>query len=196
MDKEYNVELKSMKTDVMERVFMLNDKFFTDLDAPEVQKGNLTVDLQVRRTSGLYVLNFHTHGTILIPCDRCLDDMELPIDTTDELRVKMGDHYDDENEIIEIDENEGFLNVAWFIYEFIALNIPMTHVHEPGACNEAMVEELNKHLCVSVLDEDDEDSWLDADDDSDDDVTDSADDDAPREIDPRWNALKKILDNN
>jgi uncharacterized metal-binding protein YceD (DUF177 family) len=196
MDKEYNVELKSMKTDVMEREFTLTDKFFADLEAPEVQKGDLTVDLEVRRTSGLYVLNFHTYGTILIPCDRCLDDMELPIDTTDELRVKLGDHYDDENEIIEIDENEGYLNVAWFIYEFIALNIPMAHVHEPGACNEAMVAELNKHLCVSALDEDDEDSWLDADDDAAADATDSDDDDAPREIDPRWNALKKILDNN
>jgi uncharacterized metal-binding protein YceD (DUF177 family) len=195
MNKEYNVELKSMKSDVEERVFTLNDTFFADLDAPEVQKGRLTVQLQVRRTSGLYVLRFHTHGTILIPCDRCLDDMELPIDTDDELKVKLGDHYDDENEIIEIDENEGFLNVAWFIYEFIALNIPMTHVHEPGACNESMVEELKKHLCVSALDEDNEDSWLDADDDSVEDATEDHDD-APREMDPRWNALKKILDNN
>jgi uncharacterized metal-binding protein YceD (DUF177 family) len=195
MNKEYNVELKSMKSDVEERVFTLNDTFFADLDAPEVQKGRLTVQLQVRRTSGLYVLRFHTHGTILVPCDRCLDDMELPIDTDDELKVKLSDHYDDENEIIEIDENEGFLNVAWFIYEFIALNIPMTHVHEPGACNEAMVEELKKHLCVSALDEDNEDSWLDADDDSVEDATEDHDD-APREMDPRWNALKKILDNN
>jgi uncharacterized metal-binding protein YceD (DUF177 family) len=191
MNKEYNVELKSMKSDVEERVFTLNDTFFADLDAPEVQKGRLTVQLQVCRTSGLYVLRFHTHGTILIPCDRCLDDMELPIDTDDELKVKLGDHYDDENEIIEIDENEGFLNVAWFIYEFIALNIPMTHVHEPGECNEAMVEELKKHLCVSALDED-EDEF----DEEDGGKLDEEDEAAPREIDPRWNALKKIIDNN
>jgi uncharacterized metal-binding protein YceD (DUF177 family) len=180
-----------MKSDVEEHTFTLNDKFFTDLEAPEVQKGNLTVQLQVRRTSGLYVLRFHTEGTILIPCDRCLDDMELPIETDDELKVKMADAYNDENEIIEIDENEGFLNVAWFIYEFIALNIPMTHVHEPGECNEAMVEELKKHLCVSALDED-EDEF----DEEDGGKLDEEDEAAPREIDPRWNALKKIIDNN
>jgi hypothetical protein len=57
------------------------------------------------------------------------------------------------------------------------------------------VEELKKHLCVSALDEDNEDSWLDADDDSEEDATEDHDD-APREMDPRWNALKKILDNN
>jgi uncharacterized metal-binding protein YceD (DUF177 family) len=191
MLEEYNVELKMMKSDVEEHTFTLNDKFFTDLEAPEVQKGNLTVQLQVRRTSGLYVLRFHTEGTILIPCDRCLDDMELPIETDDELKVKMADAYNDENEIIEIDENEGFLNVAWFIYEFIALNIPMTHVHEPGECNEAMVEELKKHLCVSALDED-EDEF----DEEDGGKLDEEDEAAPREIDPRWNALKKIIDNN
>jgi uncharacterized metal-binding protein YceD (DUF177 family) len=191
MLEEYNVELKMMKSDVEEHTFTLNDKFFTDLEAPEVQKGNLTVQLQVRRTSGLYVLRFHTEGTILIPCDRCLDDMELPIETDDELKVKMADAYNDENEIIEIDENEGVLNVAWFIYEFIALNIPMTHVHEPGECNEAMVEELKKHLCVSALDED-EDEF----DEEDGGKLDEEDEAAPREIDPRWNALKKIIDNN
>jgi uncharacterized metal-binding protein YceD (DUF177 family) len=185
-----------MKTDVEEREFALNDKFFAELNGPEVQKGNLTVHLTVRRTSALYVLRFHTEGTILVPCDRCLDDMELPILTDDELKVKLGNTYNDEDEIIEIDENEGFLNVAWFIYEFIALNIPMTHVHEPGECNEAMVEELRKHLCTQALDdEEDDDSWL-TDDNADNNGDGGDDDGASRPIDPRWNELKKILDNN
>jgi uncharacterized metal-binding protein YceD (DUF177 family) len=180
-----------MNTDVAERTFTLDNQFFAELDGPEVQKGNLTVHLQVRRTSGLYVLDFQTEGTIQIPCDRCLDDMNLNISSHDELKVKLGDTYNDENEIIEIDENEGFLNVAWFIYEFIALNIPMKHVHEPGQCNEAMVEELNKHLCVSAADDEDLDE-----DELDGESDEEADNDAPRAIDPRWNELKKILDNN
>ena len=182
-----------MMADHAEMTFTLDNQFFAALDGPEVQKGNLTVQLDVRRTSGLYILRFHTEGVIQIPCDRCLEDMDLPISTDDELRVKMADAYNDENEIIEIDENEGFLNIAWFLYEFIALNIPMKHVHEPGQCNEAMVDELRKHLCTSALDDEEDDDDYDVDSDG---SFEPDDDDDDRPIDPRWNELKKILDNN
>ena len=47
-----------------------------------------------------------------------------------------------------------------------------------------MVNKLSKHLRVSADDEDDEFESIDD------------TDDRPQEIDPRWNELKKILDNN
>lgn len=31
-----------------------------------------------------------------------------------------------------VPEEDGYINVAWFMYEFIALSIPMKHVHAPG----------------------------------------------------------------
>ena len=59
----------------------------------------------------------------------------------------------------------------------------MKHVHAPGKCNKDMVNKLSKHLRVSGDDEDEIDGMEDT-------------DDKPQEIDPRWNELKKILDNN
>ena len=95
---------------------------------------------------GVFVLNFHTEGFVVVPCDRCLDDMEIPVDIDDELKVKMGATFSDENDIVVVPEEDGYINVAWFIYEFIALSLPMKHVHAPGKCNKAMMGALSKHL--------------------------------------------------
>ena len=173
-----------MLTDTAEFQYQLDNEFFLDLDAPEVQKGQVNVKLKVRKTSGVYQLDFHTEGEVVVICDRCLDEMNQPIETTDRLKVKLGTEYSEEEDMVIVPEEDGYINVAWFIYEFIALSIPMKHVHAPGKCNKDMVNKLSKHLRVSGDEEEDDDDLL----------IESVDE--PQKIDPRWNELKKILDNN
>ena len=173
-----------MLTDTAEYKYQLDNQFFLDLDAPEVQKGQVNVTLKVRKTSGVYQLNFHTEGKVVVICDRCLDEMDQPIETEDQLKVKLGAEYSEMEDIVVIPEEEGYINVAWFIYEFIALSIPMKHVHAPGKCNKDMVSKLSKHLRVSGYEEEDDFEGSDE------------SEEQPQPIDPRWNELKKILDNN
>ena len=173
-----------MLTDTAEYQYQLDNEFFLDLDAPEVQKGQVNVTLKVRKTSGVYQLDFQTEGKVIVICDRCLDEMEQPIETEDRLKVKLGSEYSEVDDMVIVPEEEGYINVAWFIYEFIALSIPMKHVHAPGKCNKDMVSKLSMHLRVSGDDEDDDDFL----------EEDSSNE--PQTIDPRWNELKKILDNN
>ena len=133
--------------------FSLTNQFFTDIDAPEIQKGKLQVQLNVKKTMGVYVLTFHIEGSVIVPCDRCLDDMELPVVTDDTLKVKLGATFSDEDDMVIVPEEDGYINVAWFMYEFIALSLPMKHVHAPGQCNKSMMGALNKHLRTSVEEE-------------------------------------------
>ena len=175
-----------MLTDTAEYQYQLDSQFFAEVDAPEVQKGNVDVTLKVRKTSGIYQLDFHTEGHVIVICDRCLDEMEQPIETDDRLKVKLGAEYSEIDDMLVIPEEDGYINVAWFIYEFIALSIPMKHVHAPGKCNKGMVSKLSKHLRTSADEEDWDDESFDL----------EPVEEEPREIDPRWNELKKILDNN
>ena len=172
-----------MLTDTAEYQYQLDNDFFLDLDAPEVQKGQVNVTLKVRKTSGIYQLDFHTEGKVIVICDRCLDEMEQPIETEDRLKVKLGSEYSEVDDMVVVPEEEGYINVAWFIYEFIALSIPMKHVHAPGKCNKDMESKLSKHLRVSA---DEEDEFENSDE----------SEETSHSIDPRWNELKKILDNN
>ena len=180
-----------MQADSCKYEFVLDNLFFANIDGPEVQKGKVIVVLVVKKTSRAFELNFQTDGMVWVPCDRCLDDMEQPVSSTDKLLVKFGHEYAEEGDnLIVIPEEEGEINVAWFMYEFIALAIPMKHVHAPGKCNKAMSSKLSKHLRTTPDDEMDEDSFVPEE------SNELVNDDTETAVDPRWDELKKILDNN
>ena len=185
----YKVELKNLSPGVHEYEYFLENKFFVDIDGDEVQKGKVKVNLTVKRTSMVFDMNFQLEGIVYVPCDRCLDDMELPVSTQNKLVVKFGKEYAEESEeIVIIPEEEGEINLAWFIYEFIALAIPMKHIHAPGKCNKTMSSKLKKHTARRADDEDEFDEEA-----ADDIVVD--DDAADMPSDPRWDALKGLVEN-
>ena len=176
-----------MRADSCRYEYQLDDRFFADIDAPGIRKGKLHADLEVTKQRGLYELDFHITGSVVVPCDRCLDELEMPVDTENHLEVKLGNLFADEDDVVTVPEEEGFISVAWFMYEFIVLSLPMQRVHAPGQCNEQMMECLDEHLCVEADDADDTDDT---------DADDAGDESPAKEIDPRWNELKKILNNN
>ena len=187
---KYKIDLKGMRTDSCRYEFVLDNQFFADIDNPDIAKGNVHVMLSVKKTSHAFELHFRTEGIVWVLCDRCLDEMEQPVASEDDLVVKFGPEYAEEGDnLVIIPEDEGILNVAWFMYEFVALAIPMKHVHAPGKCNQAMSRALDKHLRVLPDDPSEADVPEDGDDDG-------ADGEGSTPIDPRWNELKKLLDNN
>jgi len=187
---KYKIDLKGMQADTAHYDFLLDNIFFTNIDGPEVQKGKVNVTLDVKKTSKSFELDFVTEGIVWVPCDRCLDEMEIPVASTDKLFVKFGKGFAEEgNNIIVIPEEEGEINVAWFMYEFVALSVPMKHVHGPGKCNKGMMGKLSKHM-KTTSDDQEEDVF----DGSVEDDMEEAEE--PKANDPRWDELKKILDNN
>ena len=181
-----------MSSDSCKYEFVLDNQFFALIDGPEVQKGKVEVALAVKKTSRSFELDFHTEGVVWVPCDRCLDDMEQPVSSTDKLIVKFGHEYAEEGDnLIVIPEEEGEINVAWFMYEFVALAVPMKHVHPVGKCNKSMTGKLNKHLRTTS----DEDEGVFTSE-EDEELSNEGDEKDETQIDPRWNELKKILDNN
>ena len=66
----------------------------------------------------------------------------------------------------------------------------MKHVHAPGKCNKAVTSKLSKHLRTNA-DDDNEDSYESV---GGNDIV--VEEETEEQIDPRWNELKKILDNN
>ena len=185
----YNVVLKDISDETRMFEYDLDDTYFKKIDSPEVQKGNIKAKVTVQRKLSTFELVFILDGTILIPCDRCLDEMEQPIHYKEKLQVKFGDKFDEIDEIVIVPESDGGINIAWFLYEFIVLNIPMKHVHATGECNKTMATKLKKHITRQKGDDDHDDTALDFDDD---------DDFTTEEIptDPRWEGLQNISENN
>ena len=163
------IDLKGLKDEETSLEFTLDDTYLEALDGADVKKGSLHVSVSIRKATGFFEFNFHTDGEIVIPCDRCLDDMTLPVDTDNCLIVKLGSVYSEEDDVIVVPENEGILDMAWLIYEFVALVIPIRHVHAPGKCNPAMTQALEELSSDR-----------------------SSDEESSQPIDPRWAKLKDL----
>ena len=165
----YTIDLKGLTEELTVREFNLDDEFFRALDGSQLEHGALHVSVSIRKMTGFFDLQFHTVGSVIVCCDRCLDDMEQPIEADNHLVAKLGDTYSEDDDTVTVDESEGMLNLSWFIYEFIMLAIPIKHVHAPGKCNSAMTQKLEE-LSGAVRSSEEE----------------------AEVIDPRWSALSKL----
>lgn len=188
---EFKLQLKSMPEGVERFDYHLDKTFFMNMENADVREADLDVKLTVVNRGGIYNLDFAITGSVTLLCDRCLDDLVLPIDAPYHIAVKYGDCYNDESdELLEIPESDNFLNVAYMVYDTVALVIPIKHVHPLGKCNRAMSAILKKHRAHSI--DDDEEAL-------DDEFFDEVDDmgsasESP--TDSRWDELKKLNDNN
>ena len=175
--EQFKIDLKALTEDQTSLAYELTDDYFSALSDAEIKGGSLHVSGSIRKAVGFFELLLDISGTVRIPCDRCLDDMDQPIETQLRLVAKLvtadevgqGSGNSTEDELVKVDENDGVLDLAWPIYETIALAVPIQHVHQPGDCNDAMMRVLTEHSAAR-----------------------SSDADAEKEIDPRWEALKKL----
>lgn len=168
--------------------YEIGDDFFAEIEGL-IQRGSIHTTVACLSAGAVFKFQIHSIGTVVVPCDRCLADLKLRIETTDELNVKLGNEYADEGDCVVVSEAEGYLNLAQFIYEFIVLSMPITCCHEPGKCDDAMMHELSKHQSTrsGAVDGEQVDSSQSEDADS---TLKGRDEDGP--VDVRWAALKQL----
>lgn len=167
--EQYRIDLKSLTADETRLHFDLDNRFFAALEGSQIDEGTLGADLTIHKQSAYFEFHFTVNGSVNIPCDRCLDPMEQPIQAENRLVVKLGETASDDDELVTVDASNPIIDVAWHLYELIALSIPIKHIHAPGKCNDAMTRKLSELSATRSSDETDN---------------------AP--ADPRWNALKNL----
>ena len=184
----YKLPLKSLSEGVHEFDYKLDKQFFANMENADVRDADLDVHLTVTFRNGIYSLAFTIGGNVTLLCDRCLDDLVLPIDITYSINVEYGDDYnDDSDDLLIIPQADNFLNVAYMLYDTVVLVIPIKHVHPLGKCNRAMSALLKKHRAHGTGEDAElEDEMLDSIE-----AMDDADE-VPSAPDPRWNALRGL----
>jgi len=191
---QFKLPLKSLPKGTHEFEYRLDKQFFANMESADIRDADVNVLLTVTYANDVYDLSIEATGTVVVPCDRCLDDLPLDINASYKVKVKYGDDYrEDSDDLIEIPESDNYLNTAYMIYDTVSLAIPIKHVHPLGKCNRAMSSLLKKHR-AHVPDDPDaelEDSLIDE--------MDSMDNQEPEQdrsgqedTDPRWDKLKDL----
>ncbi len=159
---EYNIQFVGLKQGTHFYEFNVDNSFFEEFDCLDYDKAMFKVDLEFIKQSTMMRLNFNFAGTILVPCDRCLNEVEIPVEGEGNLVIKFGQSkFEETDEILVLPENEFEINIASYIYEYISVHIPRKRVHTESECDADVLKKLNK------LEEKKE-----------------------TEIDPRWSGLK------
>jgi uncharacterized metal-binding protein YceD (DUF177 family) len=169
--RDYIINFGSLGSGEHEFEFTIQDAFFQRFENSVIQKGAVDVLVVVEKKENMLLLDFTLEGTVTVPCDRCLEDLDLDIEGYQELIVKLGDHHEELSEdVILISSREHEFDVSQYLYEFLTLMIPMRNVHDENengqSCDPEVLKALEKHIVQ---------------------------DDHP--ADPRWDALKKINPN-
>ncbi len=199
--REYIISFVGLKLGFHDFDFEIDDAFFEKYEYSMIQKGELKAHLQLEKKETMFIALFTVDGFIHTTCDRCTDDLKLPIHGEFQLIYKFGHEESHDENLIVLHPDEYQLDVSDAIYELIIISLPNKVTHPQGACNPEMMELINQHSIFSTEEEEEDEDWEDDEDFDEDDSDDDADDeldnddedfDPNQPIDPRWSILKNL----
>ena len=123
-------------------------EFFEAFENAEILDADIVASVIVEKSGRYLGVDCEVDGLVTVACDRCLEDLEMPIEADILLSVKYGneesseDHQEGEREIVFVPEGEAELDLSQIIYDYVCLSLPMQRHHEDGDCNP----EALKHL--------------------------------------------------
>ena len=126
----YNIDIYGLEDKSYEFDYELGPEFFEEIPQELIQKGNFKVHLVLEKSSTMLQLRFTIQGSAELTCDRSLEVFDEPVDTEGKMILKFGDHEEEITEEISIiNRTRTRINVASYIFEMIALALPMKKIH-------------------------------------------------------------------
>jgi uncharacterized metal-binding protein YceD (DUF177 family) len=173
--KEFTIPFIGLKIGTHHYDYKIEKAFFEYFEYEDFNDATVKVDVNLLKNTTLLELNFKITGTVNINCDITNEPFNQNIENEFDLVVNFGDEYNDENiDILVLPHGAYEINIQQYIYELIVLSVPIKRIHpgvEDGTLSSDILEKL-KELSPKLDDEQKEDN---------------------KEIDPRWNTLKKLL---
>lgn len=156
MSDVFIIPLNGLTAGKNERFWKVGKEFFESFENSEILDAELDVTALVEK-SGRYVgVDCEVEGRVTVECDRCLGELDMPIDVEIRLSVKFGDeesseeHQEGEREVIFVPETDAELDLSQIIYDYVCLDLPMQRVHEDGECDPAAMKHLSEGAAPEV----------------------------------------------
>ena len=167
----YRINIVGLSNALHHFNFEIGDDFFVQYGTDLLSKGRFTVNIALNKHETFIEADFEILGSAQLICDRSLETFDFPITENQKIVFKYGNE-DQEitDEIVMINRETVSLELGQYIYEFIALAIPMKKLHP--RFQDEKDEESEGRIIYSSGDEIKEEEG--------------------ENIDPRWEQLKKL----
>ncbi|MBB1149063.1 MULTISPECIES: DUF177 domain-containing protein [unclassified Myroides] len=185
-EKTYSISFIGLKNGEHTFEYQVDSNFFKHYNYDDFNSIQANISVLLNKKATLLEINLKAKGIANVPCDVTNEDFDLPIENEFNLIVKFGEEFNnDHDEVLIVPFNEYEVNLTQYIYELVALAIPVKRVSP-----EAAEDEFDEDEFDFLFDSDEEDEDIDLEDSQ----AESADEDSENEdIDPRWEKLKKLL---
>ncbi len=186
-EKTYSISFTGLKDGNHTFEYVIDNKFFENFSYDDFNSINTKITVLLNKKTNLLEVKLTAEGVVNVPCDSTNENFDLPIENEFNLIVKFGEEFNnDHDELLVIPFTAHEIDLTHYIYELLVLSIPVKRVHPD------VVEDEDE------FDEDEFDSLFDDDNDDFDNIEDFDDEDIDedsnnKEIDPRWDELKKLL---
>jgi uncharacterized metal-binding protein YceD (DUF177 family) len=146
MNDKFIIPLNGLAAGMTEISWQAGKEFFDSFENSEILDAHLDADVRVEK-SGRYIgVDCDVRGEVTVECDRCLDELDMPIDVEIRLSVKYGseesseDPQQGEREVIFIPETDAEMDMSQIIYDYVCLSLPMQRMHDEGDCNPEVMK--------------------------------------------------------
>ena len=147
----FDIDIYKLSEGIHEFEFNFDSRFFDLFEDSIIKQGAGEVEVILEKASSMILLTFNLKAEIELICDRSLDAFMYPVEESNEVRLKFGDHWEELNDdLILIPANAQKIDVGQFVYEFLTLAIPMKKLH-PRFQDEEEVGDLEQIDEVSKL---------------------------------------------
>ena len=142
--KRYVIDAQTVQQSDFEFDLQVGMELFEAMEMTEISAVDFKLSVSGHKeASNRSVIELTGTGTVVTPCDRCLDDVTLEVEVEAEMTVLFGDEakaFDGEQETLQRGDE---LNIAQFVYDSIMLALPMIRAHKEGECNPDMIARIS-----------------------------------------------------
>ena len=150
------IPLNGLTTGMNAFSWKVGKEFFESFENSEMLDAELVASVVVEKSGRYLGIDCDIAGDVTVECDRCLDDLVLPVDVEVRLSIKYGDeessdeHHAGEREVVFVPETDAEFDMSQIIYDYICLALPMQRVHEDGDCDPDALKHLSTGEPVEV----------------------------------------------
>jgi len=138
--KDFLWPFSGLKIGVHESEFVLEADFFQELHEFNVLSGNGLVKAQLEKKETMLMLSLYLEARIQVNCDRCNEEMEIPISGTMELIYKFGAESSADETLIVLPQDAHQLDAFQPCFELVVVSLPSRFVHEEEDCNQEIIK--------------------------------------------------------
>ena len=161
MGENFIIPLSGLAAGQTDFLWKVGKEFFESFDNTEILEAEIVARVVVEKSGRYTGVDCEVEGSVTVECDRCLEALELPVNTSISLSVKYGegesssDPHEGEREVVFVSEDDAQLDMSQIVYDYICVSLPMQRHHDEGECDPDTVRYLGNQSekTVESLDE-------------------------------------------